>query len=245
MAAKKSGRRYVRGTIRRLFQENEWLYLLVGLVLGLLFFPLLERFQEAEVFREFLYDLVPEAVGIVFTVVIIDRLDSIREHRLVLDQLKRQMHSYYNPTALQAVEELRILGRLSDGSVRGLDLRGADLREANLYQADLRDCDLRNAKLEGADLYEANLHNAQVNASQLAHTLALRHAIMPDGTRYDGRYNLAHDFEVMDRKGFDRTDPASIAEYYGVPLEVYEKGQEWARLNLAEVRSSNRLIQPN
>lgn len=225
-----------RGRLRQAFQENEWVYLVVGLMVGLLLWPLMGLVNTA--FGEFLENLVPEAVGIIFTVLIIDRLDSIRENRLIKDQLLRQMHSYYNPTALQSVEELRVLGYLEDGSLNNLDLRGADLRDANLYQADLRSVDLRNAKLSGADFYEANLEGAQVTHEQLRQSKAMRSAIMPDGTRYDGRYNLQHDFEVMHRKGFKTDDDESIAEYYGVSLDEFRTGQLWAAEHPADIRTS-------
>lgn len=222
-------------TLRRLWIENEWVYLIVGLMLGLLLWPLIENVQAD--LAGLLRDLVPEAIGITFTVLIIDRLDLMRENRLVRDQLIRQMQSRYNHTALQAVEELRVLGYLSDGSLHGRDLRGAHLQDANLYEADLRDADLRNAILRNADLYGANLAGVQVTDEQLASCQAMRWVTMPDGSKYDGRFNLYHDFEVMARKGFDARDPVSAASYYDVPLDVYKQGQQWAAAHAERLAS--------
>lgn len=224
--------------VRVLFQENEWLYLLVGLMAGLLLWPLFTYWLQAEFFNEFLVSLVPEAVGITFTIVILDRLDHLRETRLLKNQLRRQLHSYYNPTALQAAEELRVLEWHNNGSLHDLDLRGADLRTANMYQADLRGSDLTNAKLQGADFYEANLKDVKVSDEQLVTLITLRGATMPDGSRYDGRFNLSHDFNLMRKKSININNPEAVAEYYGVPVEVYEAGQEWARENLAVLQQS-------
>lgn len=224
--------------VRVLFQENEWLYFIVGMMAGLLVWPLFTYWLQADFINEFLVSLVPEAVGITFTVVILDRLDQLRETRLLKDQLRRQLHSYYNPTALQAVEELRVLEWHNDGSLHDLDLRGADLRTANMYQADLRGSDLTNAKLQGADFYEANLKDVRVTDEQLATLITLRGATMPDGSRYDGRFNLPHDFNLMRKKGVNLNDPEAVAEYYGIPVEIYEAGQEWARENLAVLQQS-------
>lgn len=232
------GRASLFKRIRVLFQENEWLYLLVGLMAGLLLWPLFTYWLQAEFINEFLISLVPEAVGITFTIVILDRLDQMREDRLVKDQLRRQLHSYYNPTALQAVEELRVLGWHDDGSLHNLDLRGADLRTANMYQADLRGCDLTNAKLQGADFYEANLKDVKVSDEQLVTLITLRGATMPDGSRYDGRFNLPHDFNLMRKKSINVNNAEAVAEYYGIPVEVYEAGQEWARENLAVLQQA-------
>lgn len=232
------GRPSLLKRVRMLFQENEWLYFIVGLLAGLLIERLVNYWLQAENFNTFLNNLVPEAVGISFTIVILDRLDQMREDRLVKDQLRRQLHSYYNPTALQAVEELRVLGWLEDGSLNDLDLRGADLRGANMYQADLEGCDLTNAKLQGADFYQANLKGVRVSDEQLATLITLREATMPDGSRYDGRFNLPHDFNLMRKKSVNLNDPEAIAEYYGVSVDVYETGQQWARENLAELQQS-------
>jgi hypothetical protein len=221
--------------VRQLLRENVWVYVLIGIILGLLLPALLTRLNVN--INDFLLDLVPEAVGIVFTVAIIDTLDRRREDRLIKEQLVRQLHSYYNSFALQAIEELRVLGYLSDGSCREQDLRGSDWREGNLYEADLTGSDLTNAKLHKTDFVGANLTDVKVTDEQLVTTLALWKATMPDGSRYNGRFNLAHDFAVARRKGFNPDDSESMAKYYDVPLESYLEGQRWAREHLDQLRA--------
>jgi hypothetical protein len=218
----------------RFWKDNTWLYLIVGAVLGFAAYPLFNIAQTD--FAGFLESLAPEALGITFTILIIDRLDSVRENRLIREQLVRKMQSRDNKTALQAVEELRVLKYLMDGTLQGEDMRGAALENANLYQADLRRADLTNANLRNADLYGANLEEATVTTEQLALTSTMRWATMPDGSRYDGRFNLYHDFEVMPRKGFDASDAQQVANYYDVPLEIYLAGQTWAGEHLAALQ---------
>lgn len=215
-------------------QENEWVYLVVGIMIGLLI-PALFSYLGTDP-TGFLESLVPEAMGIGFTLLILDRLNERRENRKEREQLIRQLHSYYNPVAMQALEELRVIGYLSDGTLHNQDFRGADWRDANLYQADLTGCDLRNTKMQKADLVEANLTNAQVTEDQLVTTDIMWKCILPDGSLYNGKYNLPHDFEVARRKNFNPDDPASMAEYYGVSLENYLAGQEWARENADKLR---------
>lgn len=215
------------GKLRNFANENRGIYLLTGIGLGMLVMPAINIIITD--FSGFLENLVPEAVGIVVTVLVIDRLDRNREYSIIRDQLIRKMQSRDNQTALQAVEELRVLGHLGDGSLKETDLRGADLQDANLYQVNVQDADLRNAILYNADLYDANLKGANVTDEQLMQCKTLRWAIMPDGNRYDGRFNLYHDYNVMEAKGFDRHNPTSAAEYYDVPLDVYEAGQRWAQ----------------
>ncbi len=57
-------------------------------------------------------------------------------------RLIEQMGSKDNETALQAIKELRELGWLEDGTLRGSDLREANLREADLSLANLTGANL-------------------------------------------------------------------------------------------------------
>lgn len=204
---------------------NELIYLAIGILIGLVLFPLVGLVSAD--FQSFLYDLAPEAVGIVFTVVVLNRFDQIREDRQTYERLVREMHSRYNQFALQAIEELRVLGWLSDGRLRGHDLRGSNWRDANLYQANLLECDLQRVQFDNADLYEANLTGAKVSADQLRRSKTMRYAIMPNGEKYDGRYNLPHDLNLMHDPRF-KTDPSNeeqVAKFYGVDVEAYLRGQ--------------------
>lgn len=209
---------------------NEPVYLAIGLLLGLILFPLIGLVSSD--FQSFLYDLAPEGVGIIFTVLVLNRLDQIREDRQTRERLIREAHSRYNQFALQAIEELRVLGWLEDGRLRGHELRGSDWTGANLYQADLRDCDLMRTKFHDADLYGTNLSGARVLEEQLMHAKTMRYATMPNGEKYDGRYNLPHDLHLMHdpRPEFntDPNDPEQVAKFYGVSVEAYLKGQKEA-----------------
>ena len=74
--------------------------------------------------------------------------------------------------ALDAVKDLRELGWLRDGSLRGADLMGAALSAANLRSADLRasnlrDADLSAAALRGTDLSAANLVGSYLRGADL------------------------------------------------------------------------------
>lgn len=142
----------------------------------------------------------------------------------------------------------------------GADLRGVSLHEAKLQSASLLNAKLQGANLDGANLEKAlffvrtvykngqvdyseaalkgaslrrtNLHSAQVRDDQLAEAGALRGAIMPNGKRYNGRFNLDREFELIDPRGLDTTNPQEMADFYGVSLQEYEQGQRWAQENL-------------
>jgi len=221
-----------KGLLRRVAESlierrngNELVYLAIGIMIGVVFSQILTLISDH--LSDFLYNLAPEAVGIVFTVLVLNRFDQLREDRQTFERLIREMHSRYNQFALQAIEELRVLGWLSDGRLRGYELKGSNWKDANLYQANLTECDLQRVDFENADLYQANLIGAKVLPEQLRHTKSMRYAILPSGEKYDGRYNLPHDLNLMRDPRFkaDPNIPEQAAKFYDVPLEAYLNGQ--------------------
>jgi len=93
-------------------------------------------------------------------------------------ELLNKVRSTDNKTALQAIEEMRIRGWLTDGTLRGTALiraqfQGADLIEADLsfvdfHQAEMEYADLSNTNLRGAKLTRANLIGANLNETNLS-----------------------------------------------------------------------------
>ncbi len=167
-------------------------------------------------------------------------------------ELINKIYLLENRSTLQAIEELRVRGWLTDGSLRGTalcqaqmsnadlmnaDLRNVDFHQANLEYADLRKARLNSAKLNraslhranfseadltNADLYKANLRGAQnLTRKQLTSANQLLGAVMPDGTTYDGRFNLPGDLARARWAKIDLNDPRSMADFYGVTLDEY------------------------
>jgi uncharacterized protein YjbI with pentapeptide repeats len=172
-------------------------------------------------------------------------------------ELINKLRGLENKYALQAVEELRVRGWLSDASLRGIalchaQLHGADLMEADLsnvdfHQANLDFVDLSKARLRGAkmnraslqgvnfdhadlagaDLYKSNLRGARnLTNEQLMQANQLFGALMPDGAVYDGRFNLAGDLALARWAKKDVNDSQAMAEFYGVSLDEFERGQK-------------------
>ena len=183
--------------------------------------------------------------------------------RRLLDELISQLR---NPDlAFKAVDELRLHGWLTDGSLRGVNLRGCDLSGTIMYGADLEGADLSHASLNvsylsGANLHNANLteanlmgadlgcvnlesavltrailraailgrvnfQNADLRAANMQRTrylsldnlstaYAMRHAILPDGNLYDGRFNLVGDILAAQEVGINLDDPLQRKAFY-------------------------------
>jgi CheY-like chemotaxis protein len=73
-----------------------------------------------------------------------------------------KLHSPENKLVLDAVEELRAHGWLSDGTLKNVALIHAHLEGADLMNADLEGVDFHQAHMEFADLSSANLTNAKL-----------------------------------------------------------------------------------
>jgi len=122
---------------------------------------------------------------------------------------------------------------LNMAKMQGVDLSGANLEETRLNKANLRFALLSGANLKGAFLNQANLQGIlDVTEDQLAQAYKLRSATMPDGSRYDGRFNLEGDLADARFLHTDTNDPAAMANFYGISLEQYENGQAWVKVHL-------------
>ena len=140
--------------------------------------------------------------------------------------------------------------KLQGANLSASDLRNADLNKANLEMADLsyanlegarltkarmRSVNLEKASMIGANLTGANLRGAlALQDGQLATASRMRGAIMPDGSLYDGRFNLPGDYADACLLHIDLNDPAAIASFYGVTLEAFVLGQEWYRASMPD-----------
>ncbi|MBK8900266.1 MAG: pentapeptide repeat-containing protein [Anaerolineaceae bacterium] len=186
---------------------------------------------------DFYANVSTELISIAITVLVIDTLNDRRAVQQEKVALILQMSSPINSVAREAIRMLRTRGWLTDGTLRGINLRWANLQDAYLEGANLPDTNLFRARLKGAHLQWSNLEGAKgLKDEQLVHLHNLRGAAMPDGTIYDGRYNLKRDLSWMQHSGVDRSDPEAVAGFYGVPVETYLSGQVWAQQHLDRLR---------
>ncbi|MBN1666136.1 MAG: hypothetical protein JW862_03585 [Anaerolineales bacterium] len=59
----------------------------------------------------------------------------------------------------------------------------------------------------------------------------LQGATIPDGSRYDGRFNLAGDLANARSANLDPNNPVKTADFYGVALSEYLVDQDWMRVH--------------
>ncbi len=149
-------------------RHNQGLFAIVGFLCGLLLFPLVTQIEGV---NDFLGNLVPEAVGIIFTVAIIDRLNIWREEQQLKKRLVEQLGSRVNAVAVAAAEGLWANGWWSDDT----------LEEAHLERADLRGVDFGKANLTGV-----RFHHPRYGAARFDET-----TIMPDESKWSPETDLA------------------------------------------------------
>jgi hypothetical protein len=115
---------------------------------------------------------------------------------------------------------------LHQAHMDGSDLGLADLRKTKLTRTSLRGVNLSQADLAGADLFKADLTDSRnLTDEQLVQAKRLCFATMPDGTPYNGRFNLPGDIDLARWGKVDPQDPAAMAYFLGVSLENYLRGQ--------------------
>ncbi|MCB9109608.1 MAG: pentapeptide repeat-containing protein [Anaerolineales bacterium] len=169
------------------------------------------------------------------------------------DEHYRSALNWDKKTSLRAFD-------LSHKNLESIDFTGADLIEANLSYANLRNVNFFNAKMQrvnftGADtsgaLFEGvNFSDSNITIEQLCASNSLKRAILPNGMKYDGRYNLKNELTLITKNYFLTSKillyllpnallisslifyvQKHIASYYGISTEEYLKGQKWAKDN--------------
>jgi hypothetical protein len=136
---------------------------------------------------------------------------------------------------------------LNYGNLSGAILDSSILQRTNWTDSDLENahmtfCDLRGAvftprekdateapaNMKGVSLYHSDLLGASISFDQFILLYSLWGARMPDGTRYDGRYNLQGDIEIHAKLCPNLLNTRDWANFYGVPESSYIDGQKWA-----------------
>lgn len=192
-----------------------------------------------------------EMLGALLTFILIDLVIGGREKREAEEReetrrLKRRLikrlRSPNNEITASAAGELRHRGWLENGTLESAYLSHANLRGVDLSNADLEGARLTRAKLQDTVLSGANLEGSTLKVEQLSQAYSLREAIMPDGQKYDGRLGLEGDVQLAERGGVDVDNPQVMAKFYGVSVESYIRGQDWAKKDLGDSQIGSREI---
>lgn len=166
--------------IKALWRANPGiLHLTAGFILGLIFFPAIQLISVDYV--DFLSSLAPEAVGIIFTVAVIDRLytwrDEKRQVRELKERLEREARGTSMEMASRAIDELRERGWLfgEESLLKGKmflrsKIQETHLEEANLENADFYQCNLHSVYFNGANLRGVTMMQTSLNGSNLQET---------------------------------------------------------------------------
>jgi len=225
--------------IKEIWKSCPALYLVAGFILGLIFFPAIQSINADYV--AFLSNLAPEAIGILVTVFLIDRLYTMRdEERQVKDlkeRLVREAGSSSNETAKKAIDELRSKGWLQgeDGLLKGQKFEGANLRGANLQWANL----------EGASFYEVNLVESKLNGANMAdvgmYDTSLRRADLTETNLSGATYHFNCDFTdaTLEHTSMGHSIMRGGVEFEGAYMSwVYLEGADMVGANLRGARFS-------
>lgn len=103
---------------------------------------------------------------------------------------------------------------LSGAQLEGSDLSDSDLREALFVGAILRGARLERVQLGSADLSWADLTGAHVDDEVLRTASSLWRCTLPDGSTYDGKWNLPGEVTAAERYGVNLADPTERREFF-------------------------------
>lgn len=161
-----------------------------------------------------------EILGVLLTLLVIDRQAKLRAEDQFREDLILQMGSPNNAFAREAVRKLAAKRWLYDGSLQRKEFTFSDLHKAYLYEADLsktrfthvnfieanltyanladselshtdmRGCYLINADLSNTSLRFVDLTHARLNGANL-NEADLMHCILPDGTDWSPERDLS------------------------------------------------------
>jgi len=146
-----------------IWKQYQGLYVVAGILIGLLLFPFLELVITD--FRALLIGLVPQAIGIGFAIVFLDKVYARHDTARLKQRLIHEVRSQSHEMAKSAVDWLHHEDWLAgdDGMLKGADLSGAKLEGAFLINANLDGCGLYGANLKYAKLVGATLRHAELS----------------------------------------------------------------------------------
>ena len=224
--------------IRTIWANNQWLLVIMGWVLGILTLPFI---NDIEQIMGFLGNLVPEAVGILFTVLILDRLNEQRELEQLQNRLVREASGQANEASKLACDWMQFEGWLTGeasllagdkiwrANMVGVDLSSANLLKtdfyrsnlagANLYRIDARNANFAYTDISGCDLVAANLEGANLEAANIEGVLwdhpNQSPAILPDGKPWTAETDMGR-FTDHKHPDFWRSNDSESQAYTGM-----------------------------
>lgn len=158
--------------IQSIWQQYQGLYVVGGILIGLLLFPFLELLIND--LSQLLIGLVPEAIGIGFTVFFLDRIYQKREIERLKSRLLREFRGRSNEIVKMATDWMREEGWLFDEQslVKGQHFYNANLeknymRSANFYLSWFHGCNLLNADFSLANMQETTFFKSDLTKAIL------------------------------------------------------------------------------
>jgi hypothetical protein len=181
--------------------EHPWLWFTPGLSIGLLIGFLIGVSTATEIKGWFFDSFWPEALGILFTVTVIEKFAQRREEKNLRERLIHEASSRSNERAKSAVDDLRwkkwLIG--DRGLLQGVEFQSADLKNVRFFEANLSDTKFRRVDLSGAllintdlgrtsmfkvDLSGADLKNANLIDAKFDNVEFDKETTLPDETKW-------------------------------------------------------------
>lgn len=143
--------------IEKIWKDNRWLYVVAGILIGIISVPAIEQITGD--LNTLIGNLVPETIGIIFTVLILNRAADNRAKEELKHQLLEDLKSTSVSPAVNALDRLRREGWLDDDYFVGKDLQSANWEGAHIGKLNFK----------GANLAKVNFQKVTCFDSRQAH----------------------------------------------------------------------------
>lgn len=231
--------------ITTIWKDNRWLYIIAGALLGILATPAIEQITGN--LNELIGNLVPEAVGIIFTVLILNRQATNRTREELKTRLLNESRSPAAGIAVTALYWLRRKNWIDKATFKNkampnVNWEGAYIGDLNLAQAKLQKANFKNATLtlqadDGtSEIRSLNLSEANLSSANLEQTY-LYQANLEQTYLYQANLrevNLSHANLLKANLGFTNLEQAYLLS---ANLEQADLGL--ANLELADLSQAN------
>lgn len=142
------------------------IFLVLGIVLVFLHkYP--DSWRFSSLIKEYYANLSCELISIAITILLIDYLYERKEKENNKKRLIRELGSEDKGFTSRALKEIKELGYLNDGTLKGVDLSQANLSGLDFTDANLENINFTQALLNGTILKNSNLNGAIMNDAEL------------------------------------------------------------------------------
>ena len=137
--------------IKKVWSDNRWLYVVAGILIGIMSVPAIE--QATGDLSNLIGNLVPETIGIIFTVIFLDKAADNRAEKSLKQELLSDLHSQSNDAVINALRRLREKDWLKPEFLVGKNFERANWERAYIGNLEFHNCRFFETNFKAASIF--------------------------------------------------------------------------------------------